>query len=122
MNSSFACVSILVKSNIPKNCLINFLSEVTSQSLKNYLRLANIYDWICNKKERDLIEMVIYGCLNGKLKNKQIDDISISKSHSILKEKNINHKAFPRHGNLGLRKKDIKPYEENKECSIKLKD
>ena len=113
MNSSFACVSILVKSNIPKNCLNNFW---------NYLRLANIYDWNANKKKSDLIEKIISGCLNGKLKNKQVDDISISKSHSILKEKNINHKALPRHGNLGLRKKDIQPYEENKEFSIKLKD
>ena len=63
MNSSFLCISTLVKSNIPENSLINFLNEVIIQSLKNYLRLANVYDGNANKKKSDLIEM------NGKLKN-----------------------------------------------------
>ena len=69
MNSSFLCISTLVKSNIPENSLINFLNEVIIQSLKNYLRLANVYDGNANKKKSDLIEMTIYGCMNGKLKN-----------------------------------------------------
>ena len=69
MNSSFLCISTLVKSNIPENSLINFLNEVIVQSLKNYLRLANVYDGNANKKKSDLIEMIIYGCMNGKLKN-----------------------------------------------------
>ena len=69
MNPSFTCLTILVKSNIPKNCLINFLNKVSSQSLRSYLRLANIYDRISNKKKSDLIEMIIYGCMNGKLIN-----------------------------------------------------
>ena len=51
------------------------------------MRLANIYDGNPNEKKSDLIEMIIYGCMNGKLKNNTIDDISINKSHSILKEK-----------------------------------
>ena len=69
MNSSFLCISTLVTSNIPENSLINFLNEVIIQSLKNYLRLANVYDGYANKKKSDLIEMIIYGCMNGKLKN-----------------------------------------------------
>ena len=69
MNSSFLCISTLVKSNIPENSLINFLNEVIIQSLKNYLRLANVYDGNANKKKSDLIEMILYGCMNGKLKN-----------------------------------------------------
>ena len=69
MNSSFLCISTLVKSNIPENSLINLLNEVIIQSLKNYLRLANVYDGYANKKKSDLIEMIIYGCMNGKLKN-----------------------------------------------------
>ena len=89
MNSSFVCISILVKSRLPKNCLINYLNEVSSQSLRSYLRLANIYDGNSNKKKSDLIEMIIYGCMNGKLKNMDISDISNNKSHSILKEKYI---------------------------------
>ena len=68
MNSLFVCISILVKSKIRKNCLINHLNEVSSQSLRSYLRLANIYDGNSNKKKSDLIEMIIYGCMNGKLK------------------------------------------------------
>ena len=47
------------------------------------MRLANIYDGNSNKKKSDLIEIIIYGCMNGKLKNTQIDDISLKKSYSI---------------------------------------
>ena len=122
MNSSFTFISILVKSNIPKNCLFNFLNEVSSQSLRSYLRLANIYDGNSNKKKSDLIEMIIYGCMNGKLKNNSIDDISNNKSRSILKEKNINIKSLPGSGNLRLKNIYIKPYVKNDNCSIKTKD
>ena len=54
--------------------------------------------------------MTIYGCMNGKLKNNSIDDISNNKSHSILKEKNINIKSLPGYGNLRLKNIYIKPY------------
>ena len=121
MNSSFACISILVKSDISKTCLINFLNELSSKSLRSYLRLANIYDGSSNKKKSDLIEMVIYGCINGKLNNKTIDDISINKAHSILKENNISIKLLPGYGNISKRKKDIKPYtEDNIKCSVNI--
>ena len=85
MNSLFWCISILVKSKLPKNCLINYLNEVSTQSLRIYLRLASIYDSNSNKKKSDLIEMIIYGCMNGKLNNMDVSDISNNKSHSILK-------------------------------------
>ena len=122
MNSSFACISILVKSRLPKNCLINYLNEVSSQSLRSYLRLANIYDGISNKKKNDLIEMIIYGCMNGKLRNTNSDDISNNKVNTIFKEKGISIKSLPGYGNVGLKKKDLKPYVENDKCSIKLVD
>ena len=65
--------------------------------------------------------MIIYGCINGKLKNKLIDDISINKAHSILKENNIVIKLLPGYGNLSERKKDIKPYTENSiKCSVNI--
>ena len=51
------------------------MNEISSQSLSSYLRLANIYDGNSNKKKSDLIEMIIYGCMNGSLRNKQFDDI-----------------------------------------------
>ena len=122
MNSSFVCISILVKSKLTKNCLINHLNEISSQSLRSYLRLANIYDGNYNKKKSDLIEMIIYGCMNGKLKNMDINDISNNKVNTILKEKEISIKSLPGYGNLGLRRKDLKSYEENEKCSIKLND
>ena len=120
MNSSFVSISILIKSNISKTCLINFLNEVSSKSLRSYLKLANIYDGNSNKKNSDLIEMVIYGCINGKLNNKIVDDISINNMHNILKENDITIKSLPGYGNLGLRKKDIKPYIENNKLSVKI--
>ena len=122
MNSSFACISILVKSNIPKNCLINYLNEVSSKSLRSYLRQANIYDGTSNEIKSDLIEMIISGCVNGNLKIKQIDDISNRQVSMIMKEKDISIKSLPTYGNIGLQKKDLKSYEENDKCSIKLKD
>ena len=69
MNSSLACIGILVKSNINKKCLINFLNRVSSSVLRAYLGLAEVYDGNANKKKSDLIEMIVYGCMNGKLKN-----------------------------------------------------
>ena len=66
--------------------------------------------------------MIMYGCMNGRLKNKITEDISIDKAHSILKEKDINIKSLPAYGNLGLKKKDIKPDVENNKPSIKLID
>ena len=113
MNSSFVCISILVKSRFPKNCLINHLNEISSQSLRRYFRLANIYDGNSNKKKSDLIEMIIYGCMNGKLKNMDLNDISNNKVNTILKEKGISIKSLPGYGNLGLRKRDLKSYEES---------
>ena len=109
MNSSFVCISILVKSKVPKNCLINHLNEISSQSLRSYLRPANIYDDNSNNKKSDLIEMIIYGCMNGKLKNMDINDISNNKVSTVLKEKEISIKSLPGYGNLGLKKKDLKP-------------
>ena len=114
MNSSLACIGILVKSNINKKCLINFLNRVSSSVLRAYLGLAEVYDGNANKKKSDLIEMIVYGCMNGKLKNKVVDEISVKRAYTILRENNINIKSLPGYGNMGLRKKDIKPYVENK--------
>ena len=69
MNSSLVCIGILVKSNISRKCLINFLNRVSSNALRVYLGLAEVYDGNANKKKSDLIEMIVYGCMNGKLKN-----------------------------------------------------
>ena len=118
MNSSFVGISILVKSRLSEKCLINILLNMSTQSLRSYLRLANIYDGNWNKKKTDLVEMIVYGCITNKLSNELVKDVSINKAMSILKEKDILNKSLPGYGNLGLKKKDIKPYVS--ECSIKL--
>ena len=59
--------------------------NMSSQSLRSYLRLANIYDGNSNKKETDLIEMIVYGCIINKLNKEPIKDISIYKAMSTLK-------------------------------------
>ena len=66
------------------------------------------------RKKGDLIEMIVYGCMNGKLKNKVLDEISVKRAYTILRENNINIKSLPGYGNMRLRKKDIKPSVENK--------
>ena len=114
MNSSLVCIGMLVKSNISKHCLINFLNRVSRSALRAYLGLAEVYDGNANKKKSDLIEMIIYGCMNGKLKNKVVDEICVKRAYTILRENNFNIKSLPGYGNMGLRKKYIQPYVENK--------
>ena len=114
MNSSLVCIGILVKSNISKHCLINFFNNVPSSVLRKYLGAAEIYDGNANKKKSDSIEMIVYGCMNGKLKNKIVEDISFKRALTILKEHNITIKSLPGNGNMGLRKKEIKACAENK--------
>ena len=113
MNSSLVCIGILVKSNISKLCLINFLNQVSSSALRKYLGAAEVYDGNADKKKSDLIEMIVY----GKLKNKIVEDISLKSALTILKEHNITIKSLPGYGNMRLRKKDINPYVENKSDS-----
>ena len=61
--------------------------------------------------------MIVYGCMNGKLKNKVVDEISVKRAYTILRENNINIKSLSGYGNMGLRKNDIKTYVENKSDS-----
>ena len=94
--------------------------NISRQSLRSYLKLASIYDGNSNKKKKDLVEMIVYGCITNKLNKEPIKGISINKAHNILKEKDIIIKSLPGHGNMALKKEDIKPYVS--ECSIKIKD
>ena len=114
MNSSLVWISILVKSNISKQCLINFLNQVSSSALRKYLGAAEVYDGNANNKKSGLLEMIVYGCMNGKLKNKIVEDISFKRALAILKEHNITIKSLPANGNRGLKEKDIKAYVVNK--------
>ena len=53
MNSSLVAISTLVKSNIGEKCLINILMNISTQSLRGYLRLANIYKDTSTKKKNN---------------------------------------------------------------------
>ena len=64
--------------------------------------------------------MIVYEYITNKVSKEPIKDISINKTMSILKEKDILIKSLPGYGNLGLKKKDIKPFVS--EFSIKLND
>ena len=61
--------------------------------------------------------MIVYGCMNSKLKNKIVEDISFNRAITALRKHKINIKSLSGNGNMGLRKKDIKPYVEKKSDS-----
>ena len=58
--------------------------------------------------------MIVYGCMNGKLKNKIVEDISFNRATALLRKHKITLKSLSGNDNMGLGKKDIKPYVENK--------
>ena len=43
MNSTFAVISALVKSNVGEKCFLNFLINVSTKGLKDYLECVSIY-------------------------------------------------------------------------------
>ena len=100
-------ISILVKSNLSGKCLIKALYNIDCKVLRNYLGLAEIYDGNNNKSKSDLIEMIVYGYIKDKLKNEQVNDISLNCAYKILKERDINIKSLPGYDNMGLKKKHV---------------
>ena len=98
-------ISILVKSNLSDKCLIKALYNIDCKVLRNYLGLAEIYDGNNNKSKSDLIEMIVYGYIKDKLKNEQVNDISLNCAYKILKERDINIKSLPGYGNMGFKRK-----------------
>ena len=109
MNLSLVAISTLVKSNIGQKCLINILVNISAVSLRDYLKLANIYNGNSTKKKTDLDEMIVYGCITNKISKEDIQEMSINRTNKILKENGINIKSLSGYGIAGLRKKDISP-------------
>ena len=114
MNSSFVAISTLRKSDIGEKCLINFLMNMPAQPLRYYLECANIYKGNSSKKKTDLIEMTVYGCITDKLNKNGIEYISKKEANQILSKHKIKAKLLPGYGNAELKKKEIKPYVEEK--------
>ena len=109
MNLTFAVISTLVKSHIEEKCLIKFLMNVSTKGLKDYLEYASIYKGTSPKKKTDLIETIVYGCMTGTLNEKDLEDIPIKQANQILNKNNITIDSLPGYGNMGLKKKEIKP-------------
>ena len=105
MSSTFVVISTLIKSNIGEKCLINFLMNVSTKGLKDYLECASIYKGTSPKKKTDLIEMIVYGCMTGTLNKKDLKDKSIKQAKHILNKNNITINSRPGHANIGLKKK-----------------
>ena len=82
--------------------------NVSSKGLKDYLECAPIYNGTSPKKKTDLIEMIVYGCMTGTLNKKDLEDISIKQAKQILNKNSITINSLPGHGNMGLKKKEIK--------------
>ena len=108
MNSTFTVISTLVNSNLQKKCLINFLMNVSTKELKDYLEYASIYKGTSTKKKTDLIQIIVYGCMTGTLNKKDLEDISIKQEKQILNKSNITMDSLPRYWNMALKKKEIK--------------
>ena len=105
MNSTFIMINILLKKNLNERCLVNALMSINNERLRYYLRSACIYDGNSNKKKQKMIEMIVYGYMNGKLSKEPLEDISINNALSILKDKTISIQSLPAYGNLRLKKK-----------------
>ena len=118
MNSSLACISILVKSNIGKKCLINSLMNMSNEALTEYLELANVYKSNSSKKKTDLAEMIVYGLMNDKISKFDIKDISIDTAKKILSDNNIGIKSLPGYRNSGFKRKEIINNIKKSKCSI----
>ena len=118
MNSSLACISIFVKSNIGKKCLINSLMNMSNEALTEYLELANVYKSNSSKKKTDLVEMIVYGHMNDKISKFDIKDISIDTAKKILSDNNIGIKSLPGYRNSGFKRKEIINNIKKSKCSI----
>ena len=83
--------------------------NVSSKGLKDYLSCVSIYNGTSPKKKTDLMERIVYGCMTGTLNKKYLEDISIKQAKQILNKNNITIDLLPGYGNVGLKKKEIKP-------------
>ena len=70
MNSIVVAISTLVKSDTGEKSLINILMNISTQALKDYLKPANICKGNAWKKKTDLVEIIVYECINDKLNKK----------------------------------------------------
>ena len=107
MNSRFAVISTLIKSNIGEKCLISFLTNISTKEIKDYLECASIYKGDSPKNKTDLIEMIVYVCMTETLSKKGTEDITMKEANQILNKNSITINSLSGHGNMRLKKKKI---------------
>ena len=83
---------------------------MSTKGLKDYLECASIYRDTSPKKKTDLTEMIVYGYMTGTLNKKDLKDISVKQENQILIKNYMTINSLPGHGNIGLKKKNFKPY------------
>ena len=87
----------------------NFFNEYFNKRIKRLFRMCISYKGTSLKKKTDLTEMIVYGCMTGTLNKKDLQNISTKQKKQILNKNSIAINSLPGHGNLGLKKKEIKP-------------
>ena len=88
--------------------------NVSSKGLKDYLECAFIYNRTSPKNKTDFIEMIVYGYMTGTLNKKHLEDIKIKEAKQILNKNNITIDSLTGYANIGLKKKETKPYVKEK--------
>ena len=82
---------------------------MSANGLKDYLECASSYKGTSHKKRTDLIEMIVHECMSGTLNKKDTSKyITIKEAKQILNKNNIAINSQPGHGNMELKKKEIK--------------
>ena len=82
--------------------------NVSTKGLKDCLECASIYKGASPKKKTDLVEMIVYGYMSETLNKKDLKGIKIKEAKQILHKNSIKINSLPGHGNMGLKKKEIK--------------
>ena len=95
--------------------------NISTQSLRDYLRLANIYKVTSTKKKTDLVEMIVYGHISNKINKNDIQDISVKCAEKILNESDIVIKPLPGYDNDGLKNKSINIHNNNNDDELSIK-
>ena len=65
--SSSICIAELIKSQIPRCCIISFLNKIDSKHLLECLHYSKVYCGSERKKKIHLIEMIVYGNICNKI-------------------------------------------------------
>ena len=93
--------------------------NISTPTLRDYLKLANIYRGDSLKKKTNLVEMIVYERITNTLDKTKIEDISIKEASKIINENKMMLKLLTGYGNTELKKKDIGPCQ-NRKLSIRV--